>query len=551
MANDSVSVDSSTPHDEDRAAISVLYERSSDAANRAALSLLAVAIFCLFTILGAADRSLIAPEPSIAVPLLNVSMSFAAFLIIAPLLLIVLLIHVHVLFGHWLELDAARRRLSLPATAVTLFSLDRRWARLLTTLLFYWLVPFVLATFAWKAGGSLAWIDLSLITGVVTFRLLLCLISRSRASGRGLKNTLRIVTLALVALSVLVLPLALWIWINVIARAYLDPASFQRLTLQGQSWRRPLNLFRDDFKGAWLPGTYLRGADIRFGNLEEAELTSAMLAEARLSRANFTRATLSRAVLVNADLKGANLHASRLDRANLSGAKLNPSLTEAPHSWWSFPTWRYAPLVADRVANLAEANLTRVVAVEAWLDGADLTGAILVEADLTGASLRNAILVGANLAGAILSPSVAGPKHLEGWPYPFLLEGRRVNLTGANLRDAILIRAILFNANITNGKLHGATLIQANLTQASLVRAVLTEAVLIEADLSRADLTGADLRHAVLAGANLSGADLSGATLMGSDLTDVDLSGAKGLTQTQIRGAKTLRNTKLPEELSR
>jgi len=81
--------------------------------------------------------------------------------------------------------------------------------------------------------------------------------------------------------------------------------------------------------------------------------------------------------------------------------------------------------------------------------------------------------------------------------------GRRANLSEANLREA---------------NLSGANLSEANLREANLREANLSEANLREADLSEANLIGADL-----SGANLRGADLSEANLIGADL-----SGAKG-----------------------
>ena len=64
------------------------------------------------------------------------------------------------------------------------------------------------------------------------------------------------------------------------------------------------------------------------------------------------------------------------------------------------------------------------------------------------------------------------------------------------------------------------------------------------ANLSGADLSGADLRSADLSGANLSGADLrradlSGANLSGADLRRADLSGAN-LSGANLSGAKEL-----------
>jgi hypothetical protein len=133
-------MDKSSGEQNDAESIAKAYEKCSEVVNRVMLSLLGVAMFCVFTILAVPDRALIASEPPISVPLVNVHVSFAAFLIVAPLLLIVLITYLHLFFGHWLELEEVRQRLNVRASVATLFSLDRPWAHWLTTLIFYWLV---------------------------------------------------------------------------------------------------------------------------------------------------------------------------------------------------------------------------------------------------------------------------------------------------------------------------------------------------------------------------------------------------------------------------
>lgn len=79
----------------------------------------------------------------------------------------------------------------------------------------------------------------------------------------------------------------------------------------------------------------------------------------------------------------------------------------------------------------------------------------------------------------------------------------------------------------------------ADLREAHLEGAVLREAHLKEAKLDRAHLEGANLYEAHLEGANLGRAHLEGA----------DLTGAKGLTEWQIRQAIIDKKTKLPDYL--
>jgi hypothetical protein len=90
-------------------------------------------------------------------------------------------------------------------------------------------------------------------------------------------------------------------------------------------------------------------------------------------------------------------------------------------------------------------------------------------------------------------------------------EGKRADLSGADLSGA---------------DLSGADLRDADLSGADLRDADLRDADLSGADLRDADLSGADLRRAYLRGADLRGADLSGAYLSGAYLRGADLRGA-------------------------
>ena len=118
-------------------------------------------------------------------------------------------------------------------------------------------------------------------------------------------------------------------------------------------------------------------------------------------------------------------------------------------------------------------------------------------------------------------------------------DGKKADLSGANLRYADLSSADLSSANLRDADLSGANLSSANLRDANLRYADLRDANLRYADLSSADLSSANLRDADLSGANLSsanlryadlsGADLSSANLRYADLSSANLSGANGL----------------------
>jgi uncharacterized protein YjbI with pentapeptide repeats len=119
------------------------------------------------------------------------------------------------------------------------------------------------------------------------------------------------------------------------------------------------------------------------------------------------------------------------------------------------------------------------------------------------ADLSDADLSGASLAGRDLSRA--------------LLTG--VDLSGADLSEAVLDGARMIRARLVGTDLLSASLVEANLTWANLKNARLASAVLTGACLADSDLTGARLRGADFTNADLEGADLRGAELNGTDLT--------------------------------
>src|SRR5262245_6725321 len=160
--------------DERRTAIREAVEKCAETVNRGMLSLLAVALFCLLTTLGGADRSLVASEASIRLPFAEVPISFVGFLVVAPLLLIVLTVYLHVFYGYWRELDTTRLAQGLTETYPTLFGIDRKIAHLLTAFIFYWLTPLVIAAIAWKALARYEWcLSRILLTVLVTVGLVI------------------------------------------------------------------------------------------------------------------------------------------------------------------------------------------------------------------------------------------------------------------------------------------------------------------------------------------------------------------------------------------
>ena len=98
------------------------------------------------------------------------------------------------------------------------------------------------------------------------------------------------------------------------------------------------------------------------------------------------------------------------------------------------------------------------------------------------------------------------------------VEGKRADLSSANLRSADLSYADLSSANLRSADLSYADLSYANLRSADLRSADLSSANLRSADLSYADLSSANLRSADLSYANLRSADLRSADLSSANL---------------------------------
>jgi nucleotide-binding universal stress UspA family protein/uncharacterized protein YjbI with pentapeptide repeats len=182
--------------------------------------------------------------------------------------------------------------------------------------------------------------------------------------------------------------------------------------------------------------------------------------------------------------------------------------------------------------NLSEAKIPVLDLRKADLRGADLRLSILKGADLTGADLAKA-----NLAGADLTRSNLQMANLAG---ANLARSNlsRSELIGADLGEANLVGANLSRADLMGAKLVGADLSRANLWQVHLSRADLYKAELVKSDLRQADLGG------VNAGANMIEANLVGANLGQTNLTDV-----VGLTREMIDQTITDEYTQLPDHI--
>jgi hypothetical protein len=326
------------------------HKQYSETLNKTMLALLGVALFCLLTTIGSPDKLLLAPDSTIKVPFADTPISFLGFIVVAPFLLIVLTIYLHVFYGYWLDCERERqyinKRLIPPIESIpTLFSFPDAVPLMLTGFIFYWLVPLVLGAITWKAWAFPGMgRPLTYVAGVVT-AILVFLQIRRRANNQHtwwifLSHTNGGVTILIIIVGLTV-----------------------RVAFNPQLFQRPLALFRAELPKAWLAGINMRRADFGLANLQGA---------------NFLGADLQ-----GANLQGANLQGADFQRANLQRANLRANLGD---------------INIDRITlltNFEGANFQR-----ANLQGADLQDANFEGANFLGANLQGANFQKANLAGA-------------------------------------------------------------------------------------------------------------------------------------------------------
>ncbi|MGH9426105.1 MAG: pentapeptide repeat-containing protein [Terriglobia bacterium] len=173
---------------------------------------------------------------------------------------------------------------------------------------------------------------------------------------------------------------------------------------------------------------------------------------------------------------------------------------------------------------------------------ADLSQANLREANLEKAQLSQSNLHRANLEKAILKKANLQEAFLKD------ANLREAFLGEANLKRAHLLDANMQGAHLLDANLQGAVLWRVNLEGAALGGANLRHADLIDANMQEAYLHEADLRQASLAKVNLRNANLLRATLREAELQDADLTGATGLLAGQIAGAN-VSGAKLPPDI--
>ena len=461
------------PHEEIRHkdVVRESHKQYAETLNKTMLALLGIALFCLLTTIGSPDRLLLATESTIKVPFANSEMSFVGFIVVAPFLLIVLLLYLHIYYGYWIACERERQsinqQLRPPIEGIpTLFALPAVAPRVLTGFIFYWLVPVVLGVITWKAWAFPAMgRPLTYVFGVVTV-VVVCLQLR-RSSDQSPEWT-----------RLYYLPLILVISLMVL------------VTFNPQSFQRPLALSRVKLPDAWLAGMDMRGASLGFANLQGAYLWAS-----NLQRADLQQAQLQKADLREADLREADFLRAKLQGADLGGAKLQGAFL--------------------RIADLQGAKLQNANLQIANLQLADLQNADLQNVDLQNADLQFANLQFANLQFAEIQKANLQNANLQ-----------NANLQNANLQNANLQNANLQNANLQNANLQEAELQEAELQKAKLQKAKLQKANLQKANLQNANLQNANLQNANLQNVNLQEADLQEAEIQKANLQKANLQNA-------------------------
>jgi len=219
-------------------------------------------------------------------------------------------------------------------------------------------------------------------------------------------------------------------------------------------------------------GPNLRGRDLRYAQLDRSNLHGA----------DFTLTDLTGVSLDGADLRGAVFGCAAKDIDPLS-TLWDFTIHRNERGYWA-ETEANCTVMAG--INLSRADLRESKFQSAqWLQmpslaGARLSGANLDQVDLSYVDLSLAALSGASMVGADLRGALLIGADLTS-----------ANLTGSNLTGAELRLAALGFARLDGARLVGARLVLADLTNASLIGAELGQAVLHGARFDRTVVWGA------------------------------------------------------------
>lgn len=132
---------------------------------------------------------------------------------------------------------------------------------------------------------------------------------------------------------------------------------------------------------------------------------------------------------------------------------------------------------------------------------------------------------------------------------PPVVDLRRADLSGADLRQANLTRVDLSNADLSDANMDGCSLEATVLESANLSGAAMRGCHMMHASLKSANLERADLTGASLLAADLSWTRLNKTNLTDADLRDADLEVAWCWSIEQIEEAKYFGATYMPDKV--
>lgn len=354
------------------------------------------AAFCVFALLSP-DRLMIEAQASLNMPFAG-TVSFLAFMVVAPVVLIGMRVYLEVYVQRWRQLDA---ELDPETEPEAISPLKHPLLRRFSAMVLYFLLTAMLALFTWKAAAKDVWGEVFLLLTVICTAAQVYQFVPRRWSRRAAR-------IAAVSGSLFV-----FVFVGVLYEWGLP--------------HRGLDLIREDLEGAYLYREKLQGANLAEANLQKADLVAANLQEAHLQGAN-----LQEAILIGANLQKANLRRANLQEANLSFANLQE--------------------VDFQLATLQKVDLTQADLQKADLGWANLQEAVLIganlqEADLSLANLQKAVLVRANLQAANLNGADLREAILVG-AYFHEVDLRGAKFHGSNITRADFNAAIFSNRDV-------------------------------------------------------------------------------------------------------
>jgi uncharacterized protein YjbI with pentapeptide repeats len=484
------------------------------------LFFLAALLFVSITTLSITDRDLLYGS-RVQLPIFGLAMSFDAFLLGAPILLIA--IHYPLL----LRLSRVRAKLlTLNSRIEEASDADGLIARTSSNFLIHWLIK-PAGSRLYRFLSSFIYVTAACLAPVLTLMLITVRTLPLHSAGlTGLQVFILSADIGLLALFhwgarrqiAVAFGAGLGVWVFASLVLCLPDGLFDRVGRRIWPSSVPFGI-ADSKRVAFLPTAFLleNGIDNATGrpilffsrNLIVADDLGWQGATTSSSKSQVGDTTAGR----GANFRGRDLRYAILDRSNFRGADFSlanltgASLIEANLSNARFGCAAEDVDVFDQLWNLT----AKRAKVGRWLlDNANCTvfdGARLDRADMRSSKFeqgqfRKPRLTGVSLVGTILDEADLSAVDLS-----------LASLVGASLVSANMRGAVLIGADLT-----GATLLGANLAQAELRLAALGSSRLDGANLYEARLIGADLSGASLFGTNMNAAALNAATFKGAFL---------------------------------